>query len=191
MIKKIVLSTLLIFSIGYADDHSDEKKKVDNNDYLFGGKGSSYTHSGFGGFSISNVGGKLYSGVSGAWLVNDTFFLGLRGNGLIEEGFDDDVDGGFGGFWLGYVHNSTSSIHPVVSLTLGAAAVDCKSFSYGENGRYKDRNCEGNFFTEVNVGAEMNISPYFRIVPHIGYRHIELEDYKGLVYGVSLMFGKF
>ena len=188
MIKKILLSTLLIFSVAQADDHSDEEKKVDNNSYLFGGQGTSYSHSGFGGFSVSSVNGKTYMGGSGAWLINDTFFLGLKGNGLVE--FNDDLPTGFGGLWLGYILSPTSAIHPILSLTLGGASVECRrtDFTYDW---HRDRKCEENFFAEVNLGAEMNISPYFRIVPHIGYRHIDLEDYKGLAYGISFMFGKF
>lgn len=192
--KKVFVAVILIalsLTSAFAQDAAPIKT-------LFGA--GPVKHSGFGEFgpNISQIDGtsKLLVGGKGAWLVNNTFYLGLGGYGMvpgIDKTFknvnDSVINGslhlGYGGLVIGYNYEPQELIHLSGSVLFGfggMVAVD-KSNADGQmhlsDNYYDDKNNDpwaAFYVIQPEITAEMNVTTFFKLGVTAGYRFAERVD---------------
>ncbi|MEM1328550.1 MAG: hypothetical protein AAGI23_21520 [Bacteroidota bacterium] len=159
---------------------------------------------GFGGpiFQISNIGDQTVAAVAGGGGVTlNDFFIGAFGGGVGVERWssglvDYDVDLGYGGLWLGYSLLDDKLVHPYVSLQAAVGNLDI--------GNHDLIDITVEEFTvgivQPEIGAEINLTEWFKLSTTIGYRWINnfdqtdiitSEDIRSFYLGFSLRFGSF
>jgi len=179
-------------------------------------------HGGFGGpvvkfTSVKNEFGVLVGGYGG-WLVNHTFMIGLGGYGLANkikgapeaqqayQNFLDrpvNIEFGYGGVVLEYIHNSNSLVHFAFSALIGAGSVTYNErvdddWDWGNNHSYGRPNDEF-FVAEPEIKAELNVASFFRINVGGSYRFVsgvniiglKNSDLSGPSANITFKFGKF
>lgn len=163
-------------------------------------------HGGFGGpiFTYAKVKGNngFGSGGGGAVLINNLFVGGFGQGETFDIGLSGNQDYrmnlGYGGIWLGYVFPTQRLLHFYGSLKLGAGGIN-----------YDERRLDPDVFDGLDdavfvvtpeVGAELNLTHWFRLAGTIGYRVV--DGFRGApdlgtnalnapVYGLTLRFGWF
>jgi hypothetical protein len=158
----------------------------DGVEYLFDKMGDVQV-SGFGGFftKFSAVEGAfaVFNGGGGAVLLNQTFFIGGSGSGLSskisrnDHPFDSEMylGLGYGGLWLGYIHDSHKLLHWGFSTKVcGGAAYLEDDFHVGENATGEDII----FVLEPQLEVELNVVKWFKINTGLGYRLVAGVDDK-------------
>jgi hypothetical protein len=161
-------------------------------------------HGGFGGpmFGITALADEaaLLVGGGGAWLIDRTFFIGGAGLGLTTNVPEPrpmmdvaarELNFGYGGLLLGYVHASDHLIHWKVQSLLGAGGVGFRDLGVTDP--------EPFFVVEPAAFAEVNATYFFRVAAGLSYRYIVGVDMPGItaddLTGPSLMvlfkFGSF
>ncbi len=136
---------------------------------------------GFGGPLITTGSGDGEYGVGfgggGGVIVNQFFFGGF---GLGESYGRRKVDNtnytlalGYGGVWLGYVHNSHKLVHPYTSIKVGWGSVDLEDIDDDDDLYDSD----GVFVVNPEIGVELNLLHWFRVAATGGYRFVTgVED---------------
>ncbi|MEM8967193.1 MAG: hypothetical protein AAGE93_12305 [Bacteroidota bacterium] len=184
--KKLSLSLVFILStiIAFAqDDDSGQETLV---------KGFSITHSGgYGGpaLKVSSIGGDmvLFSGGYGGWFLNKKWMFGGGGYGMITQldvpatasvrpGQDLHYDMGYGGFLTEYILHSDRMLHLTAHMLIGAGGI-----SQDLEGEPDLQGTESSFFVlEPGVGAELNITEFFRLNGGFTYRIVSGSDTRGI-----------
>ena len=199
--KKCFLSLLLIVcSIQVMSQKESPKTLMNSSKALI--NSSFQSISGFGSllFSSMTVDGEIVAlnGWGGAALFNHSFFVGGYGMGIVERqnismnNTDYEVDFAHGGFWLGYILKPNELIHYRVETLLGWGEIDFND----ERGFNYKRDRVSVFYPRV--GGEVNITHWFRMDGGVGYKktigvdtYYDATDFDGLVFSLSLNFGRF
>lgn len=193
--KSSILSLLLcvfIASIGQTQDRT-----------IFN-RSNIETIGGFGGpiLQVARIGDRSAPAFGGGGgVVIDDFFIGGFGAGFGVEDWregliDQEVSIGYGGLWLGYSFLDEKLVHPYVSLQ---AAVGGLEISTGD---IADLTLEEFTIGIINpeIGAEINITEWFKFSPTVGYRWINNfdktdvitpEDIRNFYLGLNFRFGYF
>jgi hypothetical protein len=121
---------------------------------------------------------------------------GMAGLDYEDVIFDDELerlDLAHGGLWLGYTPWQDKVIHPIVQVKtgIGALNVDVDGFP--------DDEIDGILVVHPELGAELNITRWFRISASAGYRwldevdsqYVSAADFSGLTGNLTLRFGWF
>ena len=147
-------------------------------------------HGGFGGVTaqateLNDKLGLLVGG-GGGWILNHSVAIGGAGYGLTTEIPVTDaslstpkyLDMGYGGVYLGYVHNSNDLVHFSVNTLVGAGAMQLNdappSESWGKTNNSGPS--DGFFVVEPGVNAELNVASYFRVALGGSYRFVTGVD---------------
>lgn len=159
---------------------------------------------GFGGtiteFGLNNDLQTSYGG--GGGVVIGGAFIGAYGLGSVNLGdlldgqHIDKIELGHGGLWLGYTYAPYKLLHPFSSVKVGWGAVNIDTDNFDPfNGRSDEV-----FVLTPELGLELNIFKWFRVVGGVGYRWVNgtdggtvynNEDFSGLVTNLTLRFGWF
>ena len=128
----------------------------------------------------------LLVGGGGAWVVNNAFYLGGAGYGLVTDvntlGLGPDttrIDFGYGGGLIGYMFASDNLVHVGVQTLVGAGGVDYRSAHDRESLGSID-NSDGFFIVEPGVVGELNISKNIRLDISASYRFINGIETPGM-----------
>lgn len=135
----------------------------------------------FGGFGgpiveLSSINGDPVVDVGGGGgLTINGFFVGGYGMGtdagnVIINDRSHDVSFSHGGLWLGYAYRAHKLIHPYASLRMGGGEMEALA-SDGDGG-FSD----GFFVTSPDLGIELNVASWFKIVASAGYRFTTIDD---------------
>ncbi len=121
-----------------------------------------------------------------AFEFNQNFLIGWSGyqSDLTTDGRKIDIDGN--DLLLGYTFKSDRVIHPILNLQLGSSRL-----------KVEDVGSDRVFVVQPSIGAELNITRFFRLGLDAGYRHFsgsDLSGYKdsdfsGPVLGLRFKFG--
>jgi len=150
-------------------------------------------HGGFGGpvikFSQINNKNALLVGGRGGWIIDHRITIGGGGYGLITKvpTINSQVDGadslslgmGYGGFQLGYIHNSNRMIHFAFQTLIGGGGVSHMQWDNEFDFNFEEEG-DGFFILEPSVDVVLNVSTFFRICAGISYRYISGVDLDGL-----------
>lgn len=191
-------SVLLVFSLlaCFAASAQPEEQVLSDKFRITGGFGGPF----FVGSWAENHAGVGAGG--GGGIVAGRFFLGGFGQG--ETFGRHDFDGreyelgiGYGGLWLGYSYPTRKVVHGFAQAKIGWGAVTRSEPGEGDN----DDSLEDDIFTMTpEIGAEINVTHWFRLVAHGGWRFVTgvnrtprftSADFSKPVYGLTLRFGKF
>lgn len=130
----------------------------------------------------------------GGWLINHSFMIGGGGFGLANNihasrdaqvyyGTGDNLrlQFGYGGLMLEYIGGHNSLVHYSVSTLIGAGGVNYEYIN-GFYSPYFDNadRTSACFVLEPNVGAELNVTRFFRINAGAGYRLVRGTDLIGI-----------
>ncbi len=189
--KSLMLSAVLLFSLGLNVNAQDEKPTQ----YLFGGKGKTSV-TGFGApiIEFSSKGGDLAVSVGGegAVLFNQSFYFGGYGMGLTTEHKVEDLkikqsNGvitnyptmrtifGHGGLWLGYIHNRKEALHWGISSKFGFGAIGLIDADFDDDSRARV-GLDQVFVLTPQIEMEMNINRWFKVNIGAGYRFVSGVD---------------
>jgi len=180
--------------------------------------------SGFGGpfVEFSNVDESfgVFTGGGGAAIINQTFFFGGYGMGLVTDQPHYNIilsrenlafenlrpQIGHGGFWLGYLHQSGKIVHWALSTKIGWGGI---SYSLGNNeNKVEELGNDGIFVFTPQAEIEVNLFTWFKLNLGVGYRYvagadasyqtpagpqslITSQDLRSPVGSITLMFGNF
>lgn len=219
--KLIVYATTILFVFSSISLIAQEEEKEMN--YIFGSKGKTKV-SGFGapimGFTAIGDEFAFMMGGGGAVLLNQTFYIGAFGEGLTTshytqiEGsnlfpYQGKIRFGYGGFWLGYIHQSEKPVHFGVSSRLGWGSIYFDQYYNSYNNidyeYYVDPAFLDNVFVFVpQVEAEFNFFKWMKINIGVGYRVVagvnkeymgepifDKKDFNKPQGTITLMFGYF
>ena len=112
-------------------------------------------------------------GGQGGWVINRTFMIGGAGYGMVlqpetgvvgEFGRPADLQWGYGGLVLEYMHNSHSLVHWGVQTLIGAGG------GRFEDERDRELDTDGFFVTEPGVHITLNVAQVLRATMGVGYR---------------------
>ncbi len=159
---------------------------------------------GFGGptWVFSRAVGDAGWGVGGGGgVIIGSLFIGGFGQGetfgrRVVQGREHQFSLGYGGLWLGVAYPSHRLVHLYGSLKLGVGGVSLLPRQGGGEG-FNDSVA----LITPEVGAEVNITKWFRLVGHVGHRWVagldglgpyaNSEDFNSVVWGLTLRFGSF
>lgn len=172
--------------------------------------------SGFGDYNLefSSLNGDfcLSTGGSGAILFNQKFYFGAYGIGLATSHYRYDLTTDYygfynpriqfshGGFMVGYIIKPYNAIHFTTSLKAGWGRI---AISNGDmlssQDYYGSRGIDKVFVLTPHIGAEMNVTHWFRVNAGAGYRlvtgvsntHYESKDFSSPEFTLSFIFGSF
>lgn len=146
---------------------------------------------------------KLNTAVGGGGgLVINSVFIGAYGMGsvdfeqLLETGEVEKLDLGHGGLWLGFTISPQSLLHLYGSARIGWGAVN---ISFDDPFlRYQE--IDKVFVATPEVGLEMNIARWLRVVGTVGYRYVDgvnpnrgysTQDFSGAIGSIAVRVGWF
>lgn len=128
------------------------------------------------GFSAIGDEFAFFMGGGGAVLLNQTFYIGAFGEGLTTSHFMETVGNpgkitfGYGGFWLGYIHQSRKPVHFGVSTRLGWGSINFNEHDYGINYQPDELYLDNVFILVPQVEAEFNFFKWMKLNVGLGYR---------------------
>lgn len=159
------------------------------------------SYGGFGGpiIEFSKINGTTVGDVGGGggFVVNG-FFLGGYGLGndgaqVVVENETLDIHFKHGGFWLGYAFKQNKLVHPYTSFRIGWGETELK--------QNDEKFYEDNLLALApEIGLELNITNWFKIVAAAGYRSISgidnlpvltNEEFSGMYGALTFRFGGF
>jgi hypothetical protein len=138
----------------------------------------------------------------GAGIVINSIFIGAYGMGslnfeqLLETGNVDQLDLGHGGLWVGFTISPHSLLHLYGSGRVGWGVVNVSL----HDGTIRYDDLDKIFVATPEIGLEMNLARWFRVVGTIGYRYVDGvsenrgytgDDFNGAVVGLSVRLGWF
>lgn len=139
----------------------------------------------------------------GGGVVLGRWFFGGFGQGetfgrhaIDSAGYELGI--GYGGLWLGYSVPTRKAVHGFAQAKIGwgAATLDDPRDGGEDAATFED----GIFTVIPEIGVEINVTHWFRVVAHGGWRFVSgvdhlpvfsSADFSKPVYGVTLRFGKF
>ena len=204
MKKTILFSGLLAIVTTFSQAQQNEQTQ-----FLVGGK---TPISGFGGllteFSSVRSAWAVSSGGGGAVLINQTFFIGGYGLGMVTDSRMDipgytnlKMSFGHGGFWLGYLYRSSKLIHVGLNTKLGWGSIILATDTDGNATTNNDRtiNTDNVFVITPQLDAELNVVRWFKINVGAGYRWVTdvdkryytSSDFNSPTLTIGLLFGGF
>lgn len=150
---------------------------------------------------VNGQSGVLVGG-RGGWLLHPAFSIGGGGYGLanrVEADRPDSLrlDLGYGGFIMEGALRPHKAFHAAFSLLIGGGSVNM------HEGRHRgdaDWDATESFFVlEPEAGLEINVLPFFRLCPGVGYRWIAGDtryldsdwDISGFTGNLTFKFGRF
>ena len=211
---------LIILPICLWAQESTEKQTTN---YLFQKNGETRI-SGFGApiFEFSSFQGEFAfaSGAGGAVLINNQFFIGGYGLGMISMNELNysvySINGrisyphtvmGHGGLWFGYIHQPNKAVHLALSTKIGFGGL---TYSNKNTDNWWDENewaIDGVFVFTPQAEIELNLLKWFKFNAGVGYRLVSgtgsiyydidgnptfnNKDLSGLTGSITLMFGWF
>lgn len=149
-------------------------------------------------YGINN--GLATSAGGGGGLVFSKYFLGAYGmasadfNQIINQGQLSRLDLAHGGAWLGVTHQPWRLLHLYGSARIGWGGLDVQV----TNDDWDD--LDAVFVFTPELGAELNITSWFRLAGAVGYRWVQgankdlgysNEDFSGAVGVLTMRFGWF
>jgi len=179
----IIIFAMLYAVISFGQNNNETQ-------YLLSGKDIKI--SGFGGpsFTVSGIGNEvaLMTGGGGAVLFNQTFFAGLFGDGLssihqqpvimimnstgaVNSYYNINTNFGYGGIWLGYIHNPKKAVHFAVSAKLGAGLISLSESEYHID-HHDYLMTDPVFIINPHAELELNLYRWFKINLGVGYRFV-------------------
>ncbi|HPG32847.1 MAG: hypothetical protein H6541_02475 [Lentimicrobiaceae bacterium] len=162
--------------------------------YLLSGKNIKI--SGFGGptLSFSQITNEpaVLTGGGGAVLFNQTFFAGIFGEGLssdhrlkqlqmendfgnISTFYDVRTDFGYGGLWLGYIHQPKNAVHFGLSTKIGWGSISLAERDYHIDWHDNIMN-DVVFVFNPQAEIELNLYRWFKLNIGVGYRFVSGLD---------------
>jgi len=136
---------------------------------------------GFGGpnfqFATFNSDFAYYSGGGGGIIVNGQFFIGGFGMSLQSDHLvtidqeDYTVDFGYGGLWLGYVHNANKLVHYTISLPIGGGGIGFEQVDSDEFIPDDDV-----LVMNPNLGIELNLTSWMKLNASAGYQFVRGQN---------------
>lgn len=190
----LTILVLLIFtSISIAQNETLLSGDIDH-----GGFGGLMTH-----FSQVNEDLGILFGGYGAWLIDHKFALGGGGMGLVNDvKFGETGDGiryisfSYGGFYIGYLHNSGERVHFSLESFIGGGSVNLSTNGSDGDELLEDDNV---FVIDPTLNAEINITHSirftlglgYRLVSGIGMQNLADEDLSSPILRTSIRFGAF
>lgn len=231
--KNIVLLILLVFLIVpinaqniedeiYNSESETYKKPEKTSDEIKTILGHAKSNGGYGAFSVryneidSEDG--LCIGFRGAWIMNHSFALGVAGYGffneahpneLIDQEYDYNIGGGYGGFYFEPIIFALLPVHLSFPVFFGIGGVEYSRDYFNSEWDWDDYDYsyDTDAFLVVKPGVELelNMLKHFRLGIGVYYRYtseINLENdfgeaivdkdvLRGLSMGVIFKFGKF
>lgn len=165
MIKHTILLGMLMVSSLVA---AQTETLFSRSDIRFGGFGGPIVE-----YSTVNDQAVVDVGGGGGLLIND-FFIGGYGMGsevgtLQIDGSSYDLEMRHGGLWLGYSYNANKLIHPYASVRLGGGELSAENST---STRYE----EGFFTVSPDIGFELNLATWFKVVATAGYRFTNMDQ---------------
>lgn len=191
--KKLISVLILTFSVA---SFAQEVETLTGNETIIGG---------FGGpaFQATSILGQtaIMTGGEGAMVINHIFGIGGGGYGIIsnleltDNSVNRELKFGYGGVKFYYIAAYDKLFHFTASLLLGGGGVS-EEIDDRETHDEKDH---GVFVAVPAIGAEMNVTSYFRIEARINYRYVNgIEsdyfsdsDFSGFSAVLFFKFGKF
>lgn len=177
------------------------------------------SNGGYGALSLSytELEGKdaFMVGARGAWIIDHAFAIGLGGrgfindldhhdwmdNGWLEDDFNDNLAGGYGGIYLEPIFAPRWPVHLSFPILIGAGGIArvANEEYWDQRWMYDDRHEDAFFVLEPSVELEFNVTRHMRFAGTLGYRftsRIEMENtdpdvMEGLNVGLIMKFGKF
>lgn len=136
----------------------------------------------------------------GGGIVINNFFIGGFGGGTGTENWfanneEYDIDIGYGGLWLGYSFLDDKLVHPYVSLQAAIGGLEIGRF-----GTDNELSEEMIGLVSPELGAEINLTDWFKFSTTIGYRWVNdfdkndiiaSEDIRNFYLGFNFRFGYF
>ena len=130
----------------------------------------------------------------GGWLINHSFLLGGGGYGLVNNiiaspaaqlyyGATSDLrtQFGYGGLFLEYTGDPNALIHYSVSTLIGGGSVNYGYWNSFSQSYYDALSRTSTVFVfEPGVGAELNITRFFRLNSGVSYRLVRGSDLPGI-----------
>ncbi len=202
MKRNFFLVSLILLAI-----YSFAQEKKDNGDEiktLFNGNNIKQI-SGFGGpcMLFTKINGKFahYMGGGGGILLNNAFHFGGFGYGKTTPttpkiNLDNNVENiemGYGGFWLAYAFFNKKTVHPVLHIQTGWGGITLSDKDH--NALYSD----GVFIVNPILELEANITHFLKVGVGVNYQYtmgVELkgysnEDFSSQSVFLSFKFGGF
>ncbi|MEM9888853.1 MAG: hypothetical protein AAF849_23365 [Bacteroidota bacterium] len=144
------------------------------------------------GNTVAAVGG-------GGGVVLNNFFIGGFGTGtsssnVLKDSERYDLDLGYGGIWLGYSFIDDRIVHPYISLQAAIGGVDIEDVG----GEQEELSSETVGVLIPEVGIEVNITQWMRLIGTFGYRWIsdldntlgvDAADFRSPSFGITFRFG--
>ena len=191
--RQVLIMVLLCLASTYILQAQHET--LFNRARVVGGFGSPIFEWGLGGKTNTSVGG-------GGGIVIENFFLGGYGLGSVDfdELFDNgeiqNMEIGHGGFWLGFTINPYRVVHLYSSARIGWGALNIDFRDGGVS--YSD--LDKVFVMTPELGVELNLTRWFRVVGAVGYRWVngvaatpeyESDEFNDAIASLTLRFGWF
>lgn len=180
-----ILKTLLFSFIAFSFFSVNAQDKDESTSYLFSKDGRT-TVGGFGGpmvyFGEFNGDFAVMTGGGGAVILNRSFYMGGYGIGLATQhrltnsipststNGTYDISYGHGGIWTGFVLNPSRVAHFTGSLKLGGGYMYYDQIE--EDAIEYDIDGHAFFVMTPEVGVEINLFPYMKIMGSIGYQYV-------------------
>lgn len=151
-------------------------------------------------FGLNNDLGNSY-GAGGGIIINNVFIggYGLAGfdlKGVIENDDLETLDIGHGGLWIGGTYQPHRLVHVYGTTRIGWGTINIdlndKDLEYEDLDKI--------FVLTPEIGAELNVTKWFRVGATAGYRFVNGvdkastftdDDFRGAVATLSLRFGWF
>lgn len=123
----------------------------------------------------------VFAGGRGGWIIDHVFFLGGGGYGLANDVDLDtihsfsfrEIEFGYGGLEMGYIHESDRLVHFTVQLLIGAGGVT-------RNDDFVSYDSDAVFVLEPSADIVLNVTTYFRLAAGGGYRAVTGTDMPGI-----------
>jgi len=168
-----------------------------------------YSSGGFGGVQVLstqfNGEDAVLVGGSGAWVINEKFYIGGGGYGVgthhdgpMIEGYEDTprLEMGYGGAMVGLILRNDDMIHLAGDVMIGGGSV-MNMVETGYNDSWTEHEAEAFWFIQPMAHLEMNVTHWMRASFSYGYRSardfnafgMDENDLSGHVIGATIRFG--
>ncbi len=194
--KRLIVGGGLLLLASLALGQAEQQETLFRNARFVGGFGAPFFEFGLGSEPRHSA------GVGGGVVVDDFFFGGYGMAGLdLGELIDDpdqveQLDIAHGGLWFGYTYASNKIVHPYASMRLGWGAVNIQFDDPNQTYESVDKI----FVFTPELGAEINLTRWWRLVGTAGYRVVSgvdeetgfrNSDFRGWTAAVTMRFGSF